>query len=257
MTDEFRSWRLATPEPSFEDLLASVHLQEITRGRRGAVLVEPDARGVPLVRTTTPYAAAAQRFRPLHAQLAQAIHEGGALPQPFNNALAEHYTSAYAKMKRHSDQAQDLADGSWIAVYSCYRDPRRPSRRLVIHPKGPGAADEIVLEHHGVVAFSLASNQRFTHAITLRSPSPSPANEWFGITFRTSKTWVRFLDGTPTLPHGAPLTLASDDQRRELLQMRRRENEETGFVYPLISYTLSQSDLLAPTAPSHGAGVEA
>jgi hypothetical protein len=38
-------------------------------------------------------------------------------------------------MKRHSDQALDLADGSSIAIYSCYRDARRPTRHLVVTPK--------------------------------------------------------------------------------------------------------------------------
>jgi hypothetical protein len=250
VTDDFRSWRLATPAPSFEELLASVRFDDVTKGRRGAVLVDADASGVPIVRTTTQYAAAAQPFKPIHARLGEAIRESGHLPQPFNNALVEHYTSAYAKMKRHSDQAQDLADGSWIAVYSCYREPERPSRQLMVHPKESGAAFELPLEHGSVVVFSLDSNRRFTHAIALRSSAPD--NEWFGITFRTSKTFLRFIDGCPTLPHGAPLTLASEDQRRELLQMRRRENEETGFVYPATSYTLSESDLLPPVGHPHG-----
>lgn len=54
------------------------------------------------------------------------------------------------------------------------------------------------------------------------------------------------VDGHPTLPSGERLTLATEDQRRELFQMRRRENDETTFVYPAISYTLSESDLPRP-----------
>lgn len=250
MSDEFRAWRLIAPAPSFDELLASVRFDDVTKGRRGAVLVEPDVNGVPIVRTTTSYSAAAQLFRPIHALLAREVSESGQLPQPFNNALVEHYTNAYAKMKHHSDQAQDLAEGSWIAVYSCYRQPKLPSRQLMVQPKQGGEAFEVPLEHGGVVAFSVDSNQRFSHAIRLRSPAPD--NDWFGITFRTSKTFLRFLDGRATLSDGAPLTLASEDERRDLLQMRRRENEERGFVYPPISYTLSESDLLPPVgyAPS-------
>ena len=100
------------------------------------------------------------------------------------------------------------------------------------------------MDHGSVVSFSLDTNRRFAHAITLRASAPD--NEWLGITFRTSKTLLRFVDGHPTLPSGARLTLANEDQRRELFQMRRRENEETCFVYPSISYTLSESDLLPP-----------
>lgn len=244
MTDEFRSWSLPGAAPPFEDLLSSVRFDDVAKGRRGAVIVKASAGSIPIVRSTTPYHAPAQLFRPLHDRLAQEIGASGSLPQPFNNALVEHYTSAYATMKRHSDQAQDLADGSWIAVYSCYRDPERPSRRLIVRPKALGAGFEVPLDHGSVVAFSLESNRRFTHAIALRAPACD--NDWLGLTFRTSKTLLRFVDGHPTLASGARLSLASEDQRRELFQMRRRENEETGFVYPAISYTLSEGDLLPP-----------
>jgi len=244
VTEEFRSLRLLAAAPPFDELLASVRFDEVTKGRRGAVLVGADASGVPIVRTTTSYRAPAQLFGPIHERLARQISESGSLSPPFNNALVEHYTNAYATMKRHSDQAQDLADGSWIAVYSCYRAPERPSRRLLVQPKEPGAGFEVPLDHGSVVLFSLDTNRRFTHAISLRAPAPD--NEWLGITFRTSKTLLRFVDGHPTLPSGAPLTLASEDERRELFQMRRRENQETHFLYPSLSYTLSESDLLPP-----------
>jgi hypothetical protein len=82
------------------------------------------------------------------------------------------------------------------------------------------------------------------HAITLRSNAPD--SDWLGITFRTSKTFVRFFEGHPTLPSGARLTVASEEQRRELFKLRRRENEDVGFVYPPIPFTLSESDLLPP-----------
>jgi hypothetical protein len=209
------------------------------------VLVQADSSGIPIVRTTTPYRAAAQPFRPIHDRLAQHIGESGSVPLPFNNALVELYTNAYGSMKRHSDQAQDLADGSCIAVYSCYRDPEIPSRRLLVQPKGSGAGFELPLEHGRVVVFSLDTNRQFTHAIALRARAAD--NEWLGITFRTSKTRLRFVDGHPTLPSGARLTLASEEESRKLFKMRRRENEETSFVYPAVSYTLSESDLLPPS----------
>ena len=237
MTDEFRSWLLGS-DHSFEALLGSVRFDDVTTGRRGTVLVKTGARGIPIVRSTTPYHAPAQPFGLIHDRLASAIGAG------FNNALVEHYTRPYSSMKRHSDQALDLVEGSSIAVYSCYRDPARPSRRLIVKAKGAGDAFEIPLDHGSVVAFSLDANRRFTHAIALRPNAPD--NDWFGITFRTSKTLVRFIDGQPILPSGARLTLATEDQRRELFQMRRRENDETSFAYPAISYTLSESDLVPP-----------
>jgi hypothetical protein len=77
----------------------------------------------------------------------------------------------------------------------------------------------------------------------------APDNEWLGITFRTSRTFVRFVDGHPQLSNGERLTLASDEQRREFFQLRRRENDETDFKYPSISYTISESDLRLPELP--------
>jgi hypothetical protein len=132
------------------------------------VLVKADSNGIAIVRTTSSYRASAQLFRPIHEQLAQQISASGLLPLSFNNALVEHYTSAYTTMKRHSDQAQDLADESWIAVYSCYRDPERPSRRLMVQPKESGVGFEVPLEHGSVVVFSLESNRR------TRSPCGRP-----------------------------------------------------------------------------------
>jgi hypothetical protein len=243
VTDEFRSWLLPGPH-LFDELSGSLQFDDVTSGRRGAVLVKVDARGVPIVRTTTQYRAPAQPFRPVHDRLAHEIRDRASLAQPFNNALVEHYTNAYSTMKRHSDQALDLAGASTIAVYSCYRDPQHPSRRLIVTPKESGAAFEVPLDHGCVVTFSLDINRRFRHAIVLRPNAP--ANDWLGITFRTSTTFVRFVDGSPTLSSGERLTLASDDQRRELFQMRRRENDETSFAYPSISYTLSESDLVPP-----------
>lgn len=244
MTDEFRSWRLPATGSPFDELMASVRFDDVTSGRRGAVLVKVDTSGIPIVRTTTPYGVAAQPFRPIHERLAQEIREYASITHPFNNALIEHYTSAYSKMKRHSDQALDLAEGSSIAVYSCYRDPQKPSRRLLVRSKESGAAFEVPLEHGCVVTFSLDTNRLFSHAITLRANAPD--NDWLGITFRTSKTLVRLVEGHATLPSGARLTLATEEERRELFKMRRRENDEVAFEYPPISYTLSESDLLPP-----------
>jgi hypothetical protein len=246
VADEFRSYLL--PAADFEELLASVRFDDVTKGRRGAVLVKvDDTGGVPIVRTTTPYRTAAQRFGVIHDRLAHEIRRIASLPSELDNALVEHYTNAYSTMKRHSDQALDLAAESSIAIYSCYRDPHAPSRRLVVKAKEPdGAAFEIPLAHGSVVAFTLDTNRRFTHTIALTANAAD--NDWLGITFRTSKTFVRFVDGHARLPNGARLTIANDEQRRELFQLKRRENDETSFTYPPISYTISESDLRPPEA---------
>jgi hypothetical protein len=248
VADEFRAWALPASSTLFEALLASARFEELGKGRRGAVLVKLDAAGtVPLVRTTTPYRSSSQRFHEIHDRLAQEIQQGG-WSCAFNNALIEHYTNAYSTMKRHSDQALDLAEESSIAIFSCYRDPDRPSRRLVVKSKeAEGAVFEVPLVHGGVVAFSLATNRRFTHTIALTAHAPD--NEWLGITYRTSRTFVRFLDGCPRFANGERLTLATEDQRRELFQLKRRENDEVSFTYPPIPYTISAGDLESHDPP--------
>ena len=108
-------------------------------------------------------------------------------------------------------------------------------------PGEPGF--EIPLLHGHVVLFSAETNRRFRHRIVLDPAAGGPDNPWLGVTFRTSKTWVHIRDGQPRLADGTPLTLADDDERHEFLRLRRRENQETDFVYPRVTYTLSPSDL--------------
>lgn len=246
MTDAFPTWLLSGVEPAFDELLASAHFEEVGQGRRGTALVRPDERGaIPIVRTTTAYRTPATRFQPIHDRIAAEIRRVAGLTHAFDNALIEHYTNASSRMKAHSDQALDLAEGSSIAVYSCYRDPARPTRRLRVRPKASGAGFEIPLAHGSVVAFTLATNRRFIHAIELVANAAD--NEWLGITFRTSKTFVRFVDGAPVLATGERLTLATEDERRTFFELRRRENAEADFAYPALAFTISESDLLPPS----------
>jgi hypothetical protein len=208
-----------------------------------------EAGGIPIVRTTTRYGAPTQHFRPVHEQLARQIQERASLSVGFNNALIETYTNAYATMGSHSDQALDLADESFIAVFSCYKHPEMadPPRKLLVESKAPGGENaEIPLTHNGVVVFSVAANRRLKHKIVLDTPPRTPENPWLGITFRASKTSVRFRDGCACFPDGTSLTLADDEQRREFYQLRRRENTEADFTYPRIPYTISESDLMPP-----------
>ncbi|MFF8712878.1 alpha-ketoglutarate-dependent dioxygenase AlkB [Streptomyces sp. NPDC015184] len=249
ISDEILSCAFPAEENLFAELSASARLEDVGKGRRGAVLTRTDeAGGVPLVRTTTRYGDPAQRFRTVHERLARRIQERAALPVGFNNALIESYTNAYATMGTHSDQALDLADGSFIAVFSCYRNPEAgPPRKLIFESKeSEGEKFEIPLAHNSVVAFSVESNRRLKHKIVLEASARAVENQWLGITFRMSKTLVRFHDGHVYLPQGARLMPADDEQRSEFYRLRRRENNETDFAYPSLAYTISESDLMPP-----------
>ena len=248
----FRSYALPVDDNLFEELLASVRFDDVTKGRQGTVLVDPDRdRGTPIVRTTTSYGIAAQVFRPAHTRLAQRIKESASLQEDFNNALIERYTNAYATMGAHSDQALDLDDESHIAVFSCYRHPElaNPPRKLIIQAKvDPDHTFEIPLVHNSVVVFSLNTNRRFKHKIVLDKSGNVPENEWLGVTYRTSKTFVHSRDENTFFEDGTLLALADADQAREFYRYRSRENKETDFTYPSIPFTISKSDLVAPTA---------
>ncbi|WP_327358939.1 alpha-ketoglutarate-dependent dioxygenase AlkB [Streptomyces sp. NBC_01304] len=249
ISDEIFSCALPIEENLFAELSASTRFEDAGKGRRGAVLTKIDeAGGVPLVRTTTRYGGPAQRFRAVHERLAQEIQERAALSVGFNNALIETYTNAYKTMGSHSDQALDLANESSIAVFSCYEHPESGSpRKLIFESKESGGETlEIPLAHHSVVVFSVDSNRRLKHKIVLDTPVQTTDNQWLGVTFRTSKTFIRFRDGHAYLPHGARLMSADDEQRREFYQLRRRENNETHFSYPRLTYTISESDLMPP-----------
>ncbi|RAG84335.1 hypothetical protein DN069_17790 [Streptacidiphilus pinicola] len=249
ISDEILSCALPTEESLFAELSASVRWEVVGKGRLGATLTKVDeAGGVPLVRTTTRYGSPAQRFRGVHERLAQRIQECAGIPVGFNNALIESYTNAYTTMGSHSDQALDLADESFIAVFSCYQHPEvGPPRKLIVESKGAeGETFDVPLAHDTVVTFSVESNRRLRHKIVLDAPGGAADNQWLGVTFRTSKTLVRFRDGQAHLPQGARLTSADDEQRQEFYRLRRRENSETDFVYPPLSYTISDSDLMPP-----------
>ena len=250
VAEEFRSYPLPAEDDRFEALVASVRFEDVGIGRRGAVLVRPDEpRGVPIVRTTTRFAAPAQVFGPIHEQLSLLIQAAASLPTGFNNALVETYTPAYATMGGHSDLALDLADGSVVAVFSCYQHPPagRPPRSLLVGAKGArGREAEVPLAHNTAVVFSLDTNRRFRHRIVLDPACRGGEDRWLGVTFRVSKSFVRYGGGVARFEDAVSLTPATEDQRREFYGWRTRENSETDFAYPRVTYTLSESDLRPP-----------
>jgi hypothetical protein len=262
ITDEIRSrsvpfgesYTLPTEGNLFEELLASVRFEDVGKGRQGAVLTKIDEIGrIPIVRTTTRYSAPAQRFQSVHDRLARQIQTIASLAVGFNNALVENYTNASTTMGSHSDQALDLADASSIAIFSCYKHPERssPPRKLIAELKEPSddfpkGTIEIPLTHNSVVVFDLDTNRRLKHKIVLERSVQTPENQWLGITFRTSKTLVRFREADPYFRDDTRLTLANDEQRQEFYHLRHRENKETDFTYPRITYTISESDMMPP-----------
>jgi hypothetical protein len=219
-------------------------------GREGAIVVAMPATGaVPLVRSMTAYDSPAQVMGPALQHLTAIVAPMlGAAASAFNNVMVERYQSPYRTMGPHTDQALDLADASWICIFTCYNKPDTEDvRTLVCTDKATGDRADIPLRHNSCVAFSVEENRRMRHQIVARG-KPDPHTTWLGVTMRTSKRALVFADGRPYLHEGVPLVLADESQRRAAFALRRRENLEREFEYAhnAVHFTVSPSDLMAP-----------
>lgn len=254
-TSGFYKITLSERQNLFQKLIDSVDFEITGKGRLGTHLVSENNEKIPLVRTTTRFHNPANVFSEVHYPIIKEINtcilsEKIDLPaQNFNNALCEVYDSSYSKMGFHSDQALDLEDHSSIALFSCYENPailqENQQRKLVIKNKMTGEESEMVLDHHSVVLFSVETNKKFQHKIILDVKN-NMDNRWLGITFRTSKTFIKFEDQKPYFPAGELLTLADEEKEKEFFQLRGRENRSLDFTYPELFYTISPADLLTP-----------
>lgn len=198
-----------------------------------------DSPEVPLVRSTMSLQNRTWPWTREIADLAKAIETAFSVA-PFNNVMVEDYTAAYSTMKWHSDQAQDLEPASHIALLSFDEEPRGGTRVLHVKEKAAGGAmTTLALGHLSVVLFSVEDNARFLHRITGQKA-------WRGITFRRSRTRVKFVQGAPMV-HGQPLRLC--ETPRLIHRHRAEENSTDGpYEYPAecANLTLSPGDLASP-----------
>jgi hypothetical protein len=222
----------------FDELEKSAKFEAVTKGRQGTVIVdESKTRGIPIVRTTTVYDKPAQQFQSIHRQILKEIGI------EFNNALIEIYDDKYRSMAYHTDQSLDLADDSYICLFSCYERSPINTRKLKIRNKETGKCFERTLENNSIVVFSTADNHAHHHSIILEGPDNGC--RWLGITFRLSKTFVKFVEDSPYIGKNV-LTLATDVEKKEFFRHKGQENSSIDYTYPEIGYTISPSDLLPP-----------
>lgn len=249
----FHLSNLSFSESLFPVLSRSAEMEVLGKGRKGIHLFEEGETGVPIVRTTTAYQLPSQAFANVHWEVVQRVQDQfPSLPLSFNHALIEVYDHRYTKMGYHSDQSLDLAAGSYIALFSCYANPEslaeKDKRKLKVRHKETGEESEFVLENHSVILFSLAANAEYQHKIVLETEgqSPTEGQEWLGITFRQSKTFVFFRGGRPFFPDGEPLVLADEEMRQAFFALKGQENSSQGNFSSVIGYTLSPGDLIQP-----------
>jgi hypothetical protein len=209
------------------DALSSGSFETIALGRRGAILVSSKIL-IPVVRSTTEYKQPAQLFNSIHQSILSNLEH------KFNNGMIEIYDDTYKTMGFHSDQALDLAPGSHIAIYSCYKNPAAANRQLIVKNKITSEIQTIPLDHNSIVVFSTSTNSQYLHKIVLQESTTRRGNLWLGITFRLSKTFV----------YDTVLRMATEIEKKEFYKMRSDENKSVDFTYPAIPYTISPSDLL-------------
>lgn len=242
--------QLDLPHNIFLELSKSAKFEDIIDGRQGTVLVLPSEKSIPIVRTTTKYDVPAQQFQSIHFEIIEQIKFKFKELENinFNNALIELYDPKYKKMGYHSDQALDLADKSYICLFSCYENYENYAndiRKLVIKNKKTNNEFEILLENNSVVLFSTDINKEYLHKIILNNNTLS-TNKWLGLTLRLSKTYINFENELPILNHnGKQLRLVdNENEKKEFYIMRSKENQFTYFNYPELDYTISPSDLM-------------
>jgi len=132
-----------------------------------------------------------------------------------------------------------------VCLFSCYNDASNPVgiRKLIIQNKTTKEHSEVLLENNSAVLFSTSTNHEHLHKIVLEENAPD--SKWVGITFRLSKTFVRFIDDVPHMhSSGNVLRIANNDEKREFYKHKSNENRSVGYDYPEITYTVSKSDML-------------
>ncbi|MEP2278342.1 alpha-ketoglutarate-dependent dioxygenase AlkB [Maribacter sp.] len=254
--NEFLKITLPFEHNLFNKLSNNINFENIGKGRLGNHLIKVSNKGIPIVRTTTQYNIPAHNFSSTHNRIIATVNDNiENLPFiNFNNALIEVYDSSYTKMKYHSDQSLDLADNSYIGLFSCYEKPSELTehniRKLKIKNKTTNEEFEILLTHNSFILFSTSANSNFFHKIILEQvpskKSLQSENKWLGITFRESKTFINFKNNLPYLINGKLLELANEEQSKAYYKLRGEENKNTDFIYPKIDYTLSKADTIIP-----------
>jgi hypothetical protein len=240
---------MLTDAPTFDSIKCSAQLEPLGPGRLGVVVTDAKDNIVPLVRTTTKFAQN-QPMTDLHHRLIKNVHDvSGEAVLNWNNALLEVYNDTYRTMKFHTDQSLDLVKPSLIGLCSFYNTPEPTHKRVLrVKNKRTEKVVDIVLEHQSVVLFSTDANANHVHQIICQhstEPLRFTDEEWLGLTFRQSGTFVFFQNNQPhIMNNNRLLTLTTPEEARSFYYYKKLENQMVDYQYPLIHYTISPADML-------------
>lgn len=136
----------------------------------------------------------------------------------------------------HSDQALDLETNSWICICSIYSNPELTSsiRKLIDWSKLTDVLQEYELTHISIIMFDTNTNVTHIHKIILSNPNAKPnPNVWFRITFRTTKTFIKFDNSKPYFANTMEeFVLAIKQEKKNFIQ------REVKKISPLVLYIL-------------------
>jgi hypothetical protein len=227
----------------FDNLSESTKFEKITNGRDGAILINNNDI-IPIVRSTTKYNNPAQLFTQTHYDIIKNIKKITNIDTDFNNALIEIYSNDYKSMGEHSDQSLDLEDKSYICLFSCYNNPLTKNiRTLKVRSKLNNNNYDFKLDHNSIVIFSNEINKKYLHKIILDNINDDAL--WLGITFRLSKTFIKFINEIPYFNNSEnQLKIATKEESKEYYKCRSMENKLIDYVWTDIHYTISKSDII-------------
>jgi len=206
----------------------NVGFENIAKGRKGAIVVDTNNDDIPIVRSTTSYKLKPEFFNDNHKHL---IHQIKKIKNiELNNAMIECYDNTYKTMGYHSDQELDLADNSYICIYTAIGN-----RILKIKSKETSEEREIHMKPNTLIIFDLNFNRKHLHKIELGNFN----DKWIGITLRKSKTYIRYIDEIAYFVEtGEIVEVANDIQKKEYYKLRSLENKLIEFKWPHITYNI-------------------
>lgn len=234
--------RIINNKSYYNELKDNLDFDNITKGRIGSIIVDSKTKPA-IVRTTTVYNKPASLFKKIHKQIICDIKSTFRdYNVHFNNAMVELYTPEYKKMGFHTDQTLDLDNHSYICIFSTYEnnsDDPNDHRTLIVKNKESGKITKIKMKNNCAILFSVEENKKHVHKIVLESNSAT--SNWIGVTLRLSKTYI---DAENFTIDNIPLTLATDEEKKQFMIMKSKENKEIDWNYPTINFTISPSDLM-------------
>lgn len=223
---------------SFNDL-SNTTFENISNGRKAVNLIKTnDDNTIPIMRTTSKYFNKPVKFNDIHFNIIKDINDKLCKYIDFNTALMEIYSPSYKSMKFHTDCGLDLVDDSFICIYSNYSNSSY-NRTLLIKNKLNNDTYNIDLKHNCFVLFSKNFNKNNLHKIVYNNKS---SDDWLGITFRISKSFIKFIDNKPYI-NGDELIYNSENAS-EFYKLKTLENKSVDFDYPYINYSINPSDFL-------------